>query len=266
MSSTAIGEQFASLLGPTLLDPSGRSVETKNALSNKSVVGLYFSAHWCPPCRQFTPMLSEKYRTSYRGKQMEIVFVSSDRDETSFREYHMSMPWLALPLTSRQIKESLSTRFGVRGIPMLIILDAQNPGMQVITANGREEVMNDPSGSRFFGVKVTPSFGGQGVPLSGAAQAAPPAAKPSAGSVVIDRSKPVTSIQIRFPDGSKISQEFNSTSKCADVLSFVSKSLGSTGGRRIKLSTGFPPAEILDMDSTVVAAGIANSQVIVQLG
>ncbi len=264
---SSIGDQFANLLGPSLVDPTGRSVDTKSALSNKSVVGLYFSAHWCPPCRQFTPMLSEKYRTSYRGKQMEIIFVSSDRDETSFKEYHGSMPWLALPFSARQLKESLSARFGVRGIPMLIVLDAQNPGMQVITANGREEVMNDPSGTKFFGVKVAPSFGGQGVPLGGSSQSAPPTAKPSSGSqgVVIDRSKPVTTVQVRFPDGTKISQEFNSSAKCADVLSFVSKSLGSTGGRRIKLAAGFPPSEILDMDSTLVAAGIANSQVIVQL-
>jgi thiol-disulfide isomerase/thioredoxin len=259
------GEQFASLLGPTLIDPSGKSVDTKTALSNKSVVGLYFSAHWCPPCRQFTPMLSEKYRTSYRGKGMEVVFVSSDRDEKSFKEYAGSMPWLALPFSARGLKESLSSKFGVRGIPMLVILDGRN--LSVITTDGREQVMNDANGSKFFGVKVEPSFGGQGVALGGSAGGVRPTAQPAAGAqaVVVDRSKPVTTIQVRFPDGTKVSQEFNSTASCKDVLSFASKSLGSTGGKQIRLAAGFPPTSIADLDQTVVAAGIANAQVIVQL-
>jgi nucleoredoxin len=35
-------------------------INLKDAL-NKHVVGLYFSAHWCPPCRGFTPNLVAKY-------------------------------------------------------------------------------------------------------------------------------------------------------------------------------------------------------------
>ena len=118
-----MSEAFVGLLGATLVAPNGSEVQTRAALANKSVVGLYFSAHWCPPCRMFTPMLSEKFRTAYRGKGMEIVFVSSDRDEHSFKEYHQSMPWLALPFVSHQIKQNLSIKYGVSGIPCLIILD-----------------------------------------------------------------------------------------------------------------------------------------------
>ena len=28
-----------------------------SCLNDKEVVGLYFSAHWCHPCRGFTPVL-----------------------------------------------------------------------------------------------------------------------------------------------------------------------------------------------------------------
>ena len=62
------------------------------------VAGIYFSAHWCPPCRSFTPKLSvfyEEHRAA--GQKFEVVFVSSDKDASSWEEYFHEMPWLALP-------------------------------------------------------------------------------------------------------------------------------------------------------------------------
>lgn len=268
MSFTAIGQEFESLLGATLIGPAGERLKTREALSNKTAVGLYFSASWCPPCRAFTPQLSEKYRTSYRGKGMEIVFVSSDRDEPSFKEYHSHMPWLALPFDAFQVRQSLASRFSVRGIPMLVVLDAQKPGMSVITSDGRQDVMTDQSGSRYFGIQVAPKFPGQGHTVGGTGGA--PTTSTShvdvaSGLVNIDRTKPVTSIQIRFPDGKRVSQDFNSSSKCTEVLSFASNVLGSVGGKRIKLAAGFPPIEIEDLGMTVTAAGIANAAVTIQI-
>jgi hypothetical protein len=40
---------FVALLGDTLLRPDGSAVATPAAVTGKTV-GLYFSAHWCPPC------------------------------------------------------------------------------------------------------------------------------------------------------------------------------------------------------------------------
>lgn len=64
--------------------------------------GLYFSAHWCPPCRGFTPKLEEFYRLM--KDRMEIIFVSADNDERQWAEYAASMPWLSLPYEERQIE------------------------------------------------------------------------------------------------------------------------------------------------------------------
>merc|ERR1712167_104473 len=78
-------------------------------------MGLYFSAHWCPPCRGFTPKLAEYYNNGLKDK-MEIIFVSSDRDQASFDEYSKEMPWLVLPYEKRDEKNILSKVFGVQGI------------------------------------------------------------------------------------------------------------------------------------------------------
>ena len=103
---------------------------------------LYFSAHWCPPCRGFTPELAVWYE-KHRPQGAEIVFVSSDRDQGSFDEYFGEMPWVALEYPARDLKASLSRAFGVKGIPMLIVCDAAGV---VISKNGREGVSSKPHG------------------------------------------------------------------------------------------------------------------------
>jgi len=50
--------QMEALLGGTLLKKGCEEVNTADALKGKRAVGLYFSAHWCPPCRGFTPKLA----------------------------------------------------------------------------------------------------------------------------------------------------------------------------------------------------------------
>ena len=56
----------------------GSSVPAESALAGKAVVCIYFSAHWCPPCRAFTPLLKDFYE-EVEGEGVEIIFVSSDR-------------------------------------------------------------------------------------------------------------------------------------------------------------------------------------------
>lgn len=102
-----------------------------------NVVGLYFSAHWCPPCRKFTPVLAKAYEktTKENFKNIAIIFLSSDRNQHEFDKYRKEMPWLAFPYSARKMKDELATKFGVRGIPTLVLLDA-NTG-EVLTTNGR---------------------------------------------------------------------------------------------------------------------------------
>merc|ERR1712217_719412 len=105
-------------------------------------IGIYFSTHWCPPCRGFTPKLAESYKDGLKDK-MEIFFVSSDRDQKSFDEYFAEMPWEALPFEKREEKGKLSDMFGVEGIPSFVVLNSDGT---IITTDGRTKVMNDPKG------------------------------------------------------------------------------------------------------------------------
>jgi len=109
-----------------------------HSLQENTVIGLYFSAHWCPPCRKFTPVLAKLYDTlKADGKKFEIVFISSDKDKASWEEYYNEMPWLALPYEDRDTKSNLSDHFDVEGIPTLILLNSQG---KLITADGRSAV------------------------------------------------------------------------------------------------------------------------------
>jgi thiol-disulfide isomerase/thioredoxin len=129
------------LFGDELIGKTGRVATAE--LAGK-VVGIYFSAHWCPPCRGFTPQLAAWYaKEKAKGANVEIVFVSSDRDEKSFDEYHGEMPWLALPYSNRAKKTELSQLYGVQGIPTLVIVDADGT---TITKDARSKVLSNPDG------------------------------------------------------------------------------------------------------------------------
>nr|XP_043606597.1 probable nucleoredoxin 1 [Erigeron canadensis] len=99
---------------------------------------LYFSAHWCPPCRAFTPKLVETYHEiKAKHDAFEVIFISSDRDQASFDEYYSSMPWLALPFGDKR-KQSLGRLFKVNGIPLLVAL---GPTGKTITTEARGVIM-----------------------------------------------------------------------------------------------------------------------------
>jgi nucleoredoxin len=135
---------FKALCGDKILTKDGE-VDTEIALGGKKAVAFYFSAHWCPPCRGFTPKLAEWYTKSYKAKGLEVVFVSSDRDEEAFDEYYAEQPWLSLPYAARDIKAKLSKKFKVNGIPSLVIF---GPDGETITTDGRAAVSDDPTGER----------------------------------------------------------------------------------------------------------------------
>eukprot|EP01129_Flabellula_baltica_P008147 TRINITY_DN320_c0_g1_i1.p1 TRINITY_DN320_c0_g1~~TRINITY_DN320_c0_g1_i1.p1 ORF type:complete len:425 (+),score=113.39 TRINITY_DN320_c0_g1_i1:35-1276(+) len=135
----------ALLQNQNLISPFDDTISLENAFDGVEAIGLYFSAHWCGPCRGFTPKLTEFYNDiNAERKRFEIVFMSSDSDKASFDSYRKEMPWLALPVfegDNSSLKEKLSAKFKVRGIPTLVIL---SPNGELITDQGRAGVQGAP--------------------------------------------------------------------------------------------------------------------------
>ncbi|GFY88283.1 DC1 domain-containing protein [Actinidia rufa] len=99
---------------------------------------LYFSANWCPPCHAFLPILIEAYnQIKAKHDAFEVIFISSDMDQSSFEDFFSTMPWLALPFQDER-KESLVRTFKVNGIPMVVAI---GPTGRTVTTEARKLIM-----------------------------------------------------------------------------------------------------------------------------
>lgn len=113
----------------------GKKTTSIRSLEGK-VVGLYFSAHWCPPCRSFTPVLAKIYEETKKNG-FEVVFVSSDENQEAFEEYLNEMPWKAVPWIDRKMQKKLGDVLDVQGIPTLALF---NESGDLVTLDGRSWV------------------------------------------------------------------------------------------------------------------------------
>ncbi|KAI8975472.1 hypothetical protein BDF20DRAFT_878877 [Mycotypha africana] len=77
----------------------------------------------------------------------------------------------------------------------------------------------------------------------------------------IDESQPITNIQIRLADGSRLIAKLNHTHTIADIRKFIESSRPTAGGQYI-LQTTFPVKELKDANQSVKDAGLLNSVVI----
>ena len=95
-------------------------------LASKQIYGLYFSAHWCGPCRKFTPQLVAYYNQIARDHpEFEIIFVSADKSAEGMATYmrESGMPWPAIEYNKLANVPALQ-KYAGKGIPDLVIVDA----------------------------------------------------------------------------------------------------------------------------------------------
>ena len=91
------------------------------ASTSDKIVGLYFSAAYCPSCTIFTPKLQLIY-PHLRNNDIEIVFVASDKTKEAFDSYHAGHPWPAISYDD-EIRSELRKVYGIKTIPALVFLD-----------------------------------------------------------------------------------------------------------------------------------------------
>ena len=117
----------------------GKTGQVKFNPKDTPFFGLYFSAHWCPPCQGFTPKLINFYNVvNKNNKQLEIIFVSSDKNESEFNEYYNSMPWLSIPFKDESI-QNLKETFEIMGIPTFLVFNSDG---KLIDGKARTTVEN----------------------------------------------------------------------------------------------------------------------------
>lgn len=150
------------LLGSTLVSRRGET-STQEALAHKTVVGLYFTASTCHPCRAFTPVLATVHRNmtlnAYKSlpmkDQLDVVLLSMDRSPVAFHDALLQTPFLAVPFHRREVVQDLWKRYDVKKIPTLIFVDANG---DVIEREGRRFVENNFVDLRKIWEHLTPSL------------------------------------------------------------------------------------------------------------
>lgn len=87
-------------------------------LVSYELVGIFFGASSNEKCRKFTPKLVRHYnRLKEAGKNIEIVYVSGDRDFNSFSDYFNEMPWPAIDYNQREVARVVAMLFEAKRIP-----------------------------------------------------------------------------------------------------------------------------------------------------
>lgn len=125
---------------PSLKSSDG-SLLTADAISEKvqgKRVALYFAAGWCPMCASFEPGLIQfREAAAQSGKEVEIIYVPSDRSEADTVKRTAAMGMMSVPFG--QEADAMKTRFKIwagaessklgtgrrSGVPALVVLNSK---------------------------------------------------------------------------------------------------------------------------------------------
>ena len=127
--------------GAKLIKKDKTEVDASEVIDKAEAIAVYFSAHWCPPCRGFTPKLKDFFE-EVEDENVVIIFVSSDRSADEGWNYFSNDhgDYYMLPHGS-EAGNQLAQSCGVRGIPSLCVVDKSG---KMLHNDGRTDVMQGP--------------------------------------------------------------------------------------------------------------------------
>ncbi len=115
------------------------TMTAEDYLSDKSVTILYFSAGWCPPCRKFSPLLSELAK---KNSDVACIFVSHDRAEGDMRQFAKGKHFSLLPFRFKSFPV-LTQVLSISMLPTVVIVSGEG---RVITTWGRTAITSNRDG------------------------------------------------------------------------------------------------------------------------
>ena len=128
---------------PALNHPDGTAMPA-DALSDKlrgKRVALYFAAGWCPMCTSFEPsLLKFREEASASGRDVEVIYVPSDRSGDDVVRRTLEMGMMAVPIGEEA--DAMKARYKIwagiessrlgsgrrSGVPALVVLDSIDGG------------------------------------------------------------------------------------------------------------------------------------------
>jgi len=125
-----------SIFDVTLIDKTGNKLKFHD-LPHKLKM-LYFAANYDFMGSFFTPQLISMYKEMNSHEQgLEIIFVSKDKDEATFKNHWSRMPWIAVDFNDPG-REKLFEKYEIKLLPTMIL----------VNNDGTWKVANDLSVSR----------------------------------------------------------------------------------------------------------------------
>jgi nucleoredoxin len=129
---------YAPILSKYLVKLEGKRLASYKLDKAPQYIAFYFSAHWCPPCRAFTPQLVDFYNANHKeNAKFEIVFSSHDNSEADMKTYMtaMKMPWPAIGFDKLKMAKVVKSLCGP-GIPCLVVVDMNGKVIKDSYENG----------------------------------------------------------------------------------------------------------------------------------
>jgi peroxiredoxin len=118
---------------------------TKESFKGKPTL-LMFWASWCQTCQKELPNLKSLYEQK-KAKGLQAVAIGFQDEESSIKGYVQAHEATFIFPTAYDVKDQVSTAFGVKWTPTFILLDAQGRIALVHAGGG---ILQNPDFQRFI--------------------------------------------------------------------------------------------------------------------